>query len=300
MYKDGLPNLTNLFRKVDGCTIKLGAKVKYICCKENKCDNKNTNEDGCGFVGSSIRGVNNTVTANNLDTFHVVTSVLIRIVNSKSRLTFSSLCVTLFTEFNYLIFISFVSVVILVFLNRFLTRHALESNYRFFGFIRVRKNLSRQSIENRRSTSTIFSGEVSTSIICKETKVNISSIVSTVWTQEVFNFFLLFLKFTFILVFWSIPTLTLHVFCEFELFLVFLVVFIWILVSTNVFLSILSVAVIQAFLLIEVITLLVPIIVIACTYVFFQVLTVPLILLFNSFHVCLKIFIHVKNIVSIS
>jgi len=71
-------------------------------------------------------------------------------------------------------------------------------------------------------------------------------------------------------------------------------------ISADLFLSVLGVAVVQALFFVEVVALLVGVIIVASTYIVFEVLTVPLVLLLNGFKVSVKVFVHVKNVVSVS
>jgi len=283
--------LSNLLGKVDGCAVELSAEVVNVSAEKDESGKEETNEDRGGLVGSGGRMLDDAVPADNLDTLHVSTGVGVRAVDSKVGFALSRRSVDHFTHLDDDGFVFIVVVIAIVF--RWL--HAGDTVHAHDSFGTIWHLGTSEAVVSRGTTIVISKG--SARFISENTKEDSTSLLGTVWSHVVLDFFFV-VELTAVVVL-HFQLFTLNVFGELESLLLFLlVVVVWVFFGADVHNTLCCVAIVQAFIFVEGIIL--AIIVGTGADIVLDVLAAVLVDFLNSFGVQSKVGVHIDDVVTVS
>jgi hypothetical protein len=283
-------NATALLGQVDRCTIKLGLEVVHVGGEENKGNDKDTNEDRGGLVGGGRSLNDGAVLADNLDSLHVGTGVVIGVLGDageSSRLALSGLGVDLFAGFNNLIgVVGIVSVVVPFF--RLLARDAVQVDE---AGVAVGKLLSVGKVLEH-LLATVFVSKGGALVVGEHTEEDLSSLRGTVGSKEVLNLLLLELTTSVV----EVVLATLHVILEIEVFFLLLVVSVGVLNITLVSNALINQTIVDAVVLVKTTA---AVILVAVAAHFLHVLTTVFPVAGTGFEEYIKEYIQVDDVVAV-
>mmetsp|Transcript_16879 Transcript_16879/g.46639 ORF Transcript_16879/g.46639 Transcript_16879/m.46639 type:complete len:431 (+) Transcript_16879:269-1561(+) len=296
-----LATAKGLLREVDAGTIQLGSEEEHVGGEEDEGDDEDADEDGGGLVGVGLCLGDESVLEVGGDSGDVVACVVVGLVDDTSgsewRLALSGTLVEAFAHLDdKVLVLVVVSVVVLV---DVLWLHAVEAVHGDEAGAGEWEVVSGELAVGVGSSVSI--GEDGALVVGEHTKVDGTSVLCAVWSDEVLD--LLFLVeltvVVVVVIFLELGLLALDVLAHLELLLLLLfVVLVWVVLGADVLDAVGDEAVVLADVAVEVIAL--AIIVLAVALVVGGVLAQLLVVLLHALEVGLEEAVHVDDVVSVS